>query len=379
MTLSDIAPWLAILGSWLAFGSFAVPMKWKSVTDAQVHPLIYQCYKTFWTFATSHLVVFWIGYEFSWYGIISGLSWVPAGVAAVIAVQNVGMAAGQAVWQVTIIATSCVWGFAVFGETVSSIPLGITAFLLLLVGVVGMALANNIGKSSDHYQSVLASRRSRASTVGSEVGHSEAKEHNNVNIQLGHSEGPGDPLTEQQPSGQLRNSLVSVTMQRLSSDLKESLAPRQSVVLGLCAAVFNGVWGGSNQIPPHYAKLKGIHFCISFGTGSLIINILMIMIYFLLCRFVWHCPCPSFQPKVMALPGFLSGSMWSIGNFCSLYVTNSGLGEAVGYSLIQSSIIVSGVWGIAYYREMTSIPALFWCLCCAVCLGGVGLLVDVKH
>lgn len=369
MAFEDIAPWLAILGSWLAFGSFAVPMKWKSVTDAQVHPLIYQCYKTFWTFVTSHLVVFWIGYEFSWYGIISGLSWVPAGVAAVIAVQNVGMAAGQAVWQVTIIATSCIWGFAVFGETVSNLFLGIMAFLLLLVGVVGMALANNIGKSSDQYQSMLALRRSRASTVGSEAGNGD------VHIQLGKSEGPDDPLTEQQPPPALRNSLAS----RLTADLQESLAPRQSVVLGLCAAVFNGVWGGSNQIPPHYAPLKGIHFCISFGTGSLIINILMIFIYFLLCRYVWHCPSPSFQPKVMALPGFLSGSMWSIGNFCSLYVTNSNLGEAVGYSLIQSSIIVSGVWGIVFYREMALCPALVWCLCCAVCLGGVALLVVVKH
>ena len=59
--------------------SLAVPMKWESVVDADVHPLVFQCYKTAWTFVTSHLILIVEPYEYTWWGILSGFSWVPAG------------------------------------------------------------------------------------------------------------------------------------------------------------------------------------------------------------------------------------------------------------------------------------------------------------
>lgn len=48
--------------------------------------------------------------------------------------------------------------------------------------------------------------------------------------------------------------------------------------------------------------------------------------------------------------------------------------EAVGYSCVQSSIIVSGLWGIFYYREAAPRDAAAWFVCAAVCVSGMVLL-----
>merc|ERR1740139_1381884 len=85
---SPLLTWICVALIWLGFGSFAVPMKWKSVIDAKVHPLVYQSYKTFWVLVTSHLVLFVEPYEVSAWGIAGGLLWVPSGMCAVFAVQT---------------------------------------------------------------------------------------------------------------------------------------------------------------------------------------------------------------------------------------------------------------------------------------------------
>merc|ERR1712054_659912 len=80
----------------------------------------------------------------------------------------------------------------------------------------------------------------------------------------------------------------------------------------------------------------------------------------------------------MALPGLISGGLWSTGNFCSLYAVNT-IGQGIGYSLIQSSVIVSGCWGIFWYRELKGRPVVYWTMCCIVCMVGVLGLASEKQ
>jgi len=422
-TQNLVAGWLAILGAWLAFGSFAVPMKWESVMDAGVHPLVYQCYKTSWCFVTSFLVLFFEPYEFSSWGIISGFSWVPAGVAAIIAVQNVGIACGQAVWQVTIILTSLVWGFAIMKDEHVKSPLyTCLSVLALCAGVVGMTLCFHLKKvpveevstlhdtlteqgtlhqSSADENAVIAiagskdmtaggfesgldepqrgdvlqstmSKRSRKSTMGEAAV---------VFASLGSA---GGSYTVNRPRSRRSISEIKFGLDDVDdadADAEKgnasiSAVRKASVPLGLGAAIFNGIWGGSNLVPSHYAPIHGVHFTISFATGALIANIVLVIGYVLLAKLVWRSPLPSPQFRVMALPGFLSGTMWSFGNFCSLYAV-AAMGQGIGNSLIQSSVIVSGIWGICFYREMSGRPILYWSLWMMMCVGGVvGLALE---
>ena len=56
-TLDPAVGWCAVAIAVASFGSFAVPAKCFAARAADVHPLVYQTYKSFWCFATSWLVL----------------------------------------------------------------------------------------------------------------------------------------------------------------------------------------------------------------------------------------------------------------------------------------------------------------------------------
>ena len=115
----DTCGWAAALISTLAFGSFAVPIKSPTCAPTcaptcvqlQIDPMFFQTYKTFMCLITSFALILLLdpphkndptytnpNLVFSPWGIVSGLFWVPGGVAAVYAVQNAGLAVSQGVW-----------------------------------------------------------------------------------------------------------------------------------------------------------------------------------------------------------------------------------------------------------------------------------------
>lgn len=318
-------PFLAVVGSWLCYGSFAVPMKWPSVAAADVHPLIYQSYKTFWTFITAHAILLVVPYEFNWWGVVSGFLWVPAGAAAVVAVRNLGIAGGQALWQVTIIATSFVWGFGILhDERVHSWWMAGMGLLCLVLGIVGMTASASADGGKAHR------------------GHFHC-----LDQAASLKEDDGKPLP------------------------KASGNP--SIALGVAAAVFNGIWGGSNLVPSKLAPIHGFHFVISFATGALIANVVLLALYALVAKLCWQGSMPPLHFRVMALPGAISGSLWSMGNVLALYCVHK-MGQGIGNTLVQLSIIVAGIWGILYYREIVGIRIVHWGVSCTICLFGATVL-----
>lgn len=378
--------WLGVLGAWLCFGSFAVPMKWESVVDAQVHPLIYQGYKTFWTVITSHLTLIFCPFPSFLaieYGFLSGLSWVPAGIGAIIAVQNVGIACGQAIWQTGIIMTSFVWGLFILKTDHFHDPWGTVASIVaLLCGVVGMTLSFNLFKvnpDDDLEEVPMTLSQEGTPNVDPALLNPTSRSADNVGAP---STGAGDLAASIVSLGSGKGlTLKREDSKRSLSDVKFSAAAaiknadgttpfEASVPLGIGAAIFNGIWGGSNLVPSFYAPVHGVEFTLSFAYGAGIVNVMLLLLYWCVCKIHWKCDFPSFHFKVMALPGFVSGSLWSCGNFCSLYVVQV-LGQGFGNSMIQSSVIVAGLWGILWYREVTGRPIVYWSLWLIVCVAGM--------
>ena len=60
---------------------------------------------------------------------------------------------------------------------------------------------------------------------------------------------------------------------------------------------------------------------------------------------------PSFHVQTMFVPGCTAGLLWSLGNMASI-VSVTILGQSIGYSVVQSAMLVSGIWGIFYYHEV---------------------------
>ena len=79
---SIVIGWIAVLIAVIGFGSYAVPIKGEAANSVAVDPLVMQSYKSFMCFVTSWFVLLNNnGQEvsFTYWGIVSGLFWVPAG------------------------------------------------------------------------------------------------------------------------------------------------------------------------------------------------------------------------------------------------------------------------------------------------------------
>lgn len=106
-------------------------------------------------------------------------------------------------------------------------------------------------------------------------------------------------------------------------------------------------------VQPRRRDFDGPGFLISYSCGSMLILILV-----WICRYLYnlaraggdflkaYSALPSFHFKHTCIPGLKVGVLYSVGNFCSL-IAISALGQGVGGSFIQSSMMVSGLWGIA--------------------------------
>ena len=354
-SLPEWLPWAMVVLSWVSFGSFAVPIKLKSTKT--VHPLVFQSYKSFWVLLSAPVVLLWgTAPILTPWGLLSGLFWVPAGVAAVYAVQHAGLAVAQGTWSALIVAVSFAEGLCL-GNGVSSLPLALTGCLLIAAGTTAMAVVSAPGKTA----------RGEDDVVEGEDGRGGEEEE--------------------------RRKLLDAMPPRDDVDKTASLAAPASrwtdKQRGLAAAVFNGVYGGSIMLPMTLMKrsgtnVVGIAFVLSFALGAAAVTVLLWLGLFLHHAVAARSVAggvralPPLQLRTMAVPGAAAGLLWATGNVASTYAV-IGLGQAVGYSAVQAAIFVSGLWGIAVFREVRGgrrIGAFF--LAAAVAMGGIVLVAVTR-
>lgn len=74
----------------LTYGSFGVPIK--ATKDVDVHPLVFQSYKTFVMFVTCWGVkLLGVDIGFTNWGLLSGFLWVVGGTGGIYGIRNAGM------------------------------------------------------------------------------------------------------------------------------------------------------------------------------------------------------------------------------------------------------------------------------------------------
>lgn len=173
-----------------------------------------------------------------------------------------------------------------------------------------------------------------------------------------------------------------------------SLTPRQA---GICMAAVNGIFGGCALVPLHYAKkqgFQGLTYIPSFGLGSFIANIVLWSLYFAGTYYqqqrqkqlrspsrpenestsTWKASVelmPCFYWSILWKRGILAGFLLSIGMICSILATGA-LGQGVGNSLVQLKILISGLWGIFYYKEIQNKRSIkLWFLSASICVSGI--------
>lgn len=416
----EICGWAAAVGSALAFGSFGVLIKSDAAKSVDIDPLVFQSYKTFMCFATSWLVLFHNDFHFSPWGIVSGLFWVPGGIATVYAIKSAGLAIGIGIGSSIIVLVSFIWGIFVFGEEVKSLWGACFAVLCMMGGLMGMSYflsPDASGQLSDDATSGNAGESMPSPSVNGSAIHrvrNRGPQYQGVNTradddchhefrdtfvdadkdnELGAIESSGDLKTTQ--STETNSSLGSfsdeddvMTHTHTSSDTIYlfNMIPLTKRHRGMLAAVFCGVWGGSVMAPMKWCKsdTQGIGYLLSFSIGASIVTISLWIMRYL--YYVWYHrsltvayqSLPKLHLRVMWCAGGTSGLLWSIGNFFSL-ISVANLGEGVGYPLSQTSILVSGLWGIFYFREVTGWECVSrWLLSSLLTIFGI-LLLSYEH
>ena len=421
--------WVAAVAAALAWGSFGVPIKGEKATSLNIDPLVMQSYKVIMCFLTCFLVIP-MGEPFSFtpWGIVSGIFWVPGATAGIYGIRNAGLAISVGTWSSLIVVSSFSWGILVFREEVKSIPGAFCAMLMLCAGLGGMSRFSHPPKRKEHIIDEDDSlemipltgsddlEQTTAPVPGAGGGTSKIAKRKaapqstdvvgtiapamDIEKSAALQDGPRVPTPP--PSG----GISPMEIDSMSKDSKKSVPDDKAgkvadtiilfdggIVmtrrqLGLIGAVINGTWGGTSLIPLHYAKAKGFggaSYVISFACGSAIVLVVIWIFRYLfhMHRLNWshreaYAALPPFHLREMWLPGFLSGTLYSIGNFSSIIATTH-LGQGVGYSVCQSAMLVSGVWGIFWFGEVKGIAAISkWFGAASVALVGI-LWLSYEH
>lgn len=318
---------LAAIGSVLFFGSYAVPMKTPAVVVSNIDPIIYQSYKSFVCFATSWLVLIYTPLKFTWWGLLGALIWVINGSASVLAVRLVGIGLAQSLWSSLSIIVSYIWGRYIFKEAAKNDTLSHVAVFVMVTGMLGIGAAIGKGK-------VAISLELNKARVGDQEHGRQAESSKEVLSSL---------LVKNLPD----------TCKMKKEDASRVDENRSAFLKGIGLAVLVGILNGSFLIPLEYAHkdVVGVEYLVSFGVGSMVMTLVVLGIHCLLQIFLGH-HCPSFQFKVAAGPALLTGLFWSAGNFLSIYATMY-LGITVGWPLVQCQLLISALWAVVYYKEVT--------------------------
>jgi len=286
---------------------------------------------------------------------LSGAFWILSQVCAYNAIQAVGYAVGPAVWAGLTICVSFVWGATAFAKPVSSLFGSLCALVLLIIGVCIAA-----------YSTVAPSSYRGCKKVADET-----REH------LNNTETPEQANPTDEPAPPLEDGVP----QDATSGPKV-----KSVPLGLLYACGCGLLNGSLMVPitlfTDGSKLLNIKrydlggnpaiaFLPSLAFGIFIVQAVLF--------FVWFAPTlrtghwPNFHLTVAAVPGLLTGAFWGMGNFAAMFASTY-LGQTIGFPLTQTCIIVNGLWGILYYKEISGpLPVGLFALACCVIIGGAYL------
>lgn len=475
--------WAAALCAIVCNGSFGVPIKGETSRRLDIDPLVFQTYKTIMCLLFSYANVFLLGIPFSFspWGLVSGLFWVPGGVATVMSIKLAGLSASVAVGNSMVALVSFTWGIFIFQEPVASRWMSCVGVFMMICGFTGMSyFSSSSSKESSSSSSkkenkdesptstkVMESPRSlnslheallpksiddtklaegkklddESSSLDDTVSDTDSEDSDfssstsTIGSRRSHERSPrrcssGNAITGSRrrnvdsvsPKVTIRNrktppqsqtsrsvlELPNISELPLHSQQPEysncpsaATAGRASFVqvsktsvtiygaelsrfqAGLAVSAIGGLWGGSVMIPMKLcqANTSGLGYLISFSSGATVVTVALWLL-----RFLYHLHChrgsiknayqelPSFHLEEMWLPGGISGLLWSTGNLFSILSVHH-LGAGVGYCVVQSSMLVGGVWGIFFFGEVSGKATIAKWFCSAlVTISGIALL-----
>jgi glucose uptake protein GlcU len=344
--------YLLALASAVCNGSFAAAQKLPSVERARPHPVIFNSFVCFGVVVSSLIVMPFLpvvgaSLKYNILGSLSGALFVGAILCSFLAIPHLGLAMAQGIWGGSALLVAFLWGVlgpAPVGAVPSSWSGSLGGVLLLVVGILGMV-----------FHESLALRVCGTSTIS----------------------GDTDDFTPLMTDTDLERDDLNNSNDNNNDNA--SAASSKNRFLGIFYALLTGVFGGSVNVPStltslYGTKLVGIETLPSFGLGSLVVGLLVPVIYFNIVDKEALQATGGVHFRVLWLPGLISGTVWNLGNICSVYA-NSDISFAVAQPLMQCALLVSGILGIFVFKEIQGTYRIVTFFSFAVVLlGGAAML-----
>ena len=398
----DACGYIAAILAAILLGTSGVPIKTEIIQTLDVDHLVLQTYKTGVAFMACWVVTIMSNqrpYRLTAWGIASGLFSVPGGLASVYGVRSAGLAVAFGIYASVTVLTSFIWGVFIFNEHVASKVGACCAAILLIAGLCGMAAHSQRqqtkptrGKTCD--EDATTTTATTVDVVGvveeDELDRVRKRKHQNDDaVSSTVSSSPQMPLemesllSEEDEKEVMNDDKKSSRILFLGS--RVSLTKPQS---GILASIFGGTWGGMNLVPMHYAAIDGYGgptYVLSFFSGCMfvIIMIWLVRLLFELYRHdgnvgkAYHA-LPSFHYRQIWLHGSMAGLCLSGGKLMTI-IAVTHLGQGVGNSFAQTSMLVGGLWGIFVFKEIEGRDRILkWLFSACIALTGV-LWLSYEH
>lgn len=323
---------LAAIGSLLFFGSYAVPIKMPAALS--LDPFVFQFYKSTTCFLTSWLVLLYTPFKFTWWGILGALIWVTNGVLAIVAVRWAGIGVSQSLWSGLTLFTAYIWGAYVLKEPLKNHSLSILALVVMALGMIGVGFAVSEKTVFQSLLDILLKLNPCSTKI---------KDCSQLSC------------IDAQDSSEALITCETTNNCRVEEEYGDQKYEKQNkLVKGALCAILVGTLNGSFMVPLKYAHkdVVGVEYLVSFGIGAMTMTIILLGIYMTALAFHGR-SMPSLYLPGAAGPAFLAGFLWSMGNFLSIYATLY-LGVTIGWPLVQCQLIVSAMWAVFFYKEVTS-------------------------
>ena len=399
----------AMLGG-IFMGTYPVPIKTPAVLKADVHPVIFQLYKSTVVFICGFLFLIprlidpRLGpgctmatsqpgtkdvpvFVFTYWGIVSAAGWIPAGLGTIFAVPIIGVS-----FEICIAAgSSSILQFLAFwlilGEKIKVYSCGknCTFYMapvwlcLIILSMCGMVYSPHFkklpkwlnggsyiddgtdDKDEDELPPLLMSANNRLNTKYNSFGNN-----NSIKLARGNAWANAKPLSPAWILGVVAAIFCgvfasiqysAVTLGKEYEERKEGCFRSKTICSPRLAEEFNdlGSW------------------YVSFGIGAMLVTLFCICLlacFRFVCRLyyrndkknIYH-GLPLIPPlhfQVMKKPGAIAGLFWVLGNvFCTLAVVTGGNAIA-NAQMVAAMLITSGLWGILYYAEIRKGNAIVW-------------------
>lgn len=336
MAMDGVSLLFAVLGG-ATMGTYPVPIKAPSVLEARVHPMVFQCYKSFWVFALGWLFLipnYFAGraiiFEFTWWAVLSTLAWIPAGIFSIAAVPRIGMSmafvlnAGTSAW----LSFMVFWLFldekmlthAIRGHNIYLAPVYCACLLFGMYRLVAAAAKPTL-KKDEH---VLASVDGPASFLDSDWF---------LGVFMALAAGVCSALQA-----------GAVTIGR-----RQAMYQAGCVQMSSCPQDVQERFNSSGS------------WMASFGIGAALVTTVFMLA--LVAHQRWHgLPVPPPRFDVMRGPGSIAGILWCAGNFFITMAITRGGNSVVVPACNAIIIMTTGMWGLLYYHEVRGWDRIVrWC------------------